>query len=40
MEEYDTVALKLDRLTKMPAGKRQKLVAELNKQMSKAAKEF
>jgi excinuclease ABC subunit B len=40
MEEYDTVALKLDRLTKMPAGERQKLVAELNKQMSKAAKDL
>jgi len=40
MEEYDTIALKLDRLTKMPAGERQKLVAELNKQMSKAAKDL
>ena len=40
MEEYDTVALKLDRLTKMPAVERQKLVAELNKQMSKAAKDL
>lgn len=40
MEEYDTVALKLDRLTKMPASERQKLVLELNKQMSKAAKDL
>ncbi len=40
MEEYDTTALKINRLTKMPASERQKLVAELNKQMSKAAKDL
>ncbi len=40
MEEYDTVALKLDRLTKMPAGERQKLVAELGKLMNQAAKDL
>ncbi|MCI0500360.1 MAG: excinuclease ABC subunit UvrB [Epsilonproteobacteria bacterium] len=40
MEEYDTVALKMNRLTKMPASERQKLIAELNKQMSKAAKDL
>jgi excinuclease ABC subunit B len=40
MEEYDDVALKLNRLTKMPASERQKLVLELNKQMSKAAKDL
>ncbi len=40
MEEYDTVALKLDRLTKMPASERQKLVQELSKQMNQAAKDL
>ncbi len=40
MEEYDSVALKLDRLTKMPASERQKLVQELSKQMNQAAKDL
>ncbi|MDD2640210.1 MAG: helicase-related protein, partial [Arcobacteraceae bacterium] len=37
MEEYDTVANKLDKLNKMPASERKKILVELNKQMKKAA---
>ncbi len=37
MEEYDTVANKLDKLNKMPAAERKKMLVELNKQMKKAA---
>lgn len=37
MEEYDTVANKLDKLNKMPAAERKKILVELNKQMKKAA---
>ncbi|RXJ60616.1 excinuclease ABC subunit UvrB [Candidatus Marinarcus aquaticus] len=37
MEEYDDVALKKNRLDKMPASERKKLLVELNKQMKKAA---
>lgn len=37
MEEYDDVALKKNKLEKMPASERKKLLVELNKQMKKAA---
>ena len=37
VEEYDTVALKKQRLEKMPASERKKTLIELNKQMKKAA---
>lgn len=37
LEEYDTVALKKQRLEKMPASERKKILIELNKQMKKAA---
>ena len=40
MEEYDTVANKLDKLNKMPAAERKKILVELNKQMKKAAHEL
>jgi excinuclease ABC subunit B len=40
MEEYDDVALKHDRLNKMPKSERKKLLIELNKQMTKAAKDL
>ncbi|PRN01196.1 excinuclease ABC subunit UvrB [Aliarcobacter cryaerophilus] len=37
VEEYDTIALKKQRLQKMPASERKKILIELNKQMKKAA---
>ena len=37
VEEYDMVALKKQRLEKMPASERKKILIELNKQMKKAA---
>ncbi|WP_066164711.1 excinuclease ABC subunit UvrB [Aliarcobacter cryaerophilus] len=37
VEEYDTIALKKQRLEKMPASERKKILIELNKQMKKAA---
>ncbi|MGJ0290523.1 excinuclease ABC subunit UvrB [Aliarcobacter cryaerophilus] len=37
LEEYDTVAIKKQRLEKMPASERKKILIELNKQMKKAA---
>lgn len=40
MEEYDDTALKLEKLNKMPASERKKILVELNKQMNKAAKEL
>ena len=40
LEEYDTVALKKQRLEKMPATERKKLLVELNKQMKKASSEL
>ncbi|RXJ94981.1 excinuclease ABC subunit B [Arcobacter sp. AHV-9/2010] len=40
LEEYDTVALKKQRLEKMPAAERKKLLVELNKQMKKASSEL
>lgn len=40
MEEYDTVANKLDKLNKMPATERKKMLVELNKAMTKAARDL
>jgi excinuclease ABC subunit B len=40
MEEYDEVARKREKMTKMPASERQKMLVELNKQMTKAAKDL
>ena len=40
MEEYDDVALKMDKLNKMPASERKKILIELNAQMNKAAKDL
>ena len=40
VEEYDTVALKKQRLEKMPASERKKILLELNKQMKKAAQDL
>jgi len=40
VEEYDTVALKKQRLEKMPASERKKILIELNKQMKKAASDL
>jgi len=40
IQEYDDVALKHDRLNKMPKSERKKLLIELNKQMTKAAKDL
>lgn len=40
LEEYDTVALKKQRVEKMPASERKKLLVELNKQMKKAASDL
>jgi len=40
VEEYDTVALKMDRLEKMPAAERKKMLLELNAQMKQAAKDL
>ncbi|MDX4057700.1 excinuclease ABC subunit UvrB [Aliarcobacter skirrowii] len=40
LEEYDSVALKKQRLEKMPATERKKLLVELNKQMKKASSEL
>lgn len=40
LEEYDDTALKRNRLNKMPASERKKLLSELNKAMTKAAKEL
>ncbi|HJE03254.1 excinuclease ABC subunit UvrB [Aliarcobacter thereius] len=40
LEEYDTVALKKQRLEKMPASERKKILIELNKQMKKAASDL
>ncbi|MBL3520735.1 excinuclease ABC subunit UvrB [Arcobacter lanthieri] len=40
LEEYDTVALKKQRLEKMPASERKKILVELNKQMKKAASDL
>ena len=40
LEEYDTVALKKQRLEKMPSSERKKILVELNKQMKKASSEL
>ncbi len=40
LEEYDTVALKKQRLEKMPSSERKKILVELNKQMKKAASDL
>jgi len=40
MDEYDDTALKREKLTKMPASERKKILNELNKQMQKAAKDL
>jgi len=40
MEEYDDVAWKRDKMNKIPAAERKKILAELNKQMKKAAKDL
>ena len=40
LEEYDETALKKQRLEKMPAAERKKMLIELNKQMTKAAKDL
>ena len=40
MQEYDVVALKQERLNKMPKKERQKILKELNIKMTKAAKEL
>ena len=40
MEEYDNTALKLEKLNKMPASERKKILAELNQKMHKAAKDL
>lgn len=40
LEEYDEVANRLDKLDKMPASERKKMLVELNKAMSKAARDL
>lgn len=40
LEEYDDVAWKKDKMEKMPAAERKKILVELNKQMKKAAKDL
>ncbi len=40
LEEYDEVANKLDKLDKMPASERKKMLVELNKAMTKAARDL
>jgi excinuclease ABC subunit B len=40
MEEYDDVALKREKLNKMPASERKKILIELNKKMHQAAKDL
>ncbi len=40
LEEYDDVALKLDKLNKMPAAERKKMLIELNKAMTQASKDL
>jgi len=40
VEEYDDIALKMDKLDKMPAIERKKMLVELNQQMNKAAKDL
>jgi excinuclease ABC subunit B len=40
VEEYDDIAYKTDKLQKMPASERKKILLELNQQMKKAAKDL
>ncbi|WP_368031351.1 excinuclease ABC subunit UvrB [Arcobacter sp. s6] len=40
LEEYDDVAWKKDKLEKMPASERKKILIELNRQMKKAAQDL
>jgi len=40
VEEYDSIALKMDKLEKMPASERKKMLLELNAQMKQAAKDL
>jgi excinuclease ABC subunit B len=40
LEEYDETALKKQRIEKMPASERKKMLIELNKQMTKASKDL
>lgn len=40
MEEYDDTAWKREKMNKMPATERKKILIELNKQMTKAAKDL
>jgi excinuclease ABC subunit B len=40
VEEYDDIALKMDKLNKMPAIERKKMLVDLNAQMKKAAKDL
>jgi len=40
VEEYDDIALKTDRLNRMPASERKKMLLELNKQMKKASQDL
>jgi len=40
VEEYDSIALKMDKLEKMPAAERKKMILELNNQMKQAAKDL
>ena len=40
LEEYDDLAWKKQKLEKMPAAERKKMLVELNKQMTKAAKDL
>ena len=40
LEEYDDVALKLDKMQKMPATERKKMLVELNAQMKKASQDL
>jgi len=40
VEEYDDIALKMDKLNKMPAAERKKMLLELNSQMKQAAKDL
>ena len=40
LEEYDDLAWKKNKLEKMPASERKKMLIELNKAMTKAAKDL
>ena len=40
LEEYDDLAWKKQKLEKMPASERKKILIELNQQMKKAAKDL